>query len=44
MYDRRPGGPNFQAELMEWAPRILGAIVILVLAWLLARAARWGIA
>jgi hypothetical protein len=33
-----------RAEFMEWAPRIVGAIVILILAWLLAKAARWGIA
>jgi hypothetical protein len=43
MFYERRGGPDFRAELAEWAPRIIGAIVILVLAWLLARAARWGI-
>jgi hypothetical protein len=34
----------WQGELMYWAPRILGAIAILVVAWLLARAAKWAIA
>ena len=47
MYDRRPpndGGPFFRGELMEWLPRILGAIAILIVAWILARAAKWAIA
>jgi hypothetical protein len=44
MYERRPRGGNFEAELMEWLPRILGAIAILVVAWILARAAKWAIA
>lgn len=34
----------FQAQAMEWGPRILGAIAILVVAWLVARAVRWAIA
>jgi hypothetical protein len=34
----------WQAELMTWAPRIVGAIAILVIAWFLARAAKWAIA
>src|SRR3546814_8959790 len=29
---------------MEWLPRILGAIAILLVAWILARAAKWAIA
>jgi hypothetical protein len=37
-------GAYFKAELMEWGPRILGAIGILILAWILARAAKWAIA
>jgi len=37
-------GAYWQAELMFWAPKILGAIVILVIAWILARAAKWAIA
>ena len=46
MYERRPndGGPLFRGELMEWLPRILGAIAILIVAWILARAAKWAIA
>ena len=31
-------------DFMVWAPKILGAILILVLAWVLARAAKWAIA
>ena len=38
------GGDRIQHEIMEWIPRILGAVAILVIAWLLARAARWAIA
>jgi hypothetical protein len=34
----------FRGELMEWLPRILGAIAILIVAWILARAAKWAIA
>ncbi|HEX8217459.1 MAG TPA: mechanosensitive ion channel, partial [Allosphingosinicella sp.] len=46
MYDRRPGydGGLFRGELMEWLPRILGAVAILIVAWILARAAKWAIA
>ncbi|HEX8364656.1 MAG TPA: mechanosensitive ion channel [Allosphingosinicella sp.] len=47
MYDRTPqphDGAYFRGELMEWLPRILGAIAILVVAWILARAAKWAIA
>ena len=34
----------WQDQAMEWLPRILGAIAILVIAWILARAAKWAIA
>lgn len=34
----------FQAQAYEWGPRILGAIAILIVAWLVARAAKWAIA
>ncbi|MEA3008769.1 MAG: hypothetical protein QOJ91_461 [Sphingomonadales bacterium] len=34
----------WQAQLMFWGPRILAAIAIIVIAWLLARAAKWAIA
>jgi hypothetical protein len=44
MYERNFDGPRFEGELMEWLPRILGAIAILVVAWILARAAKWAIA
>jgi hypothetical protein len=50
MYERLPppghrgDGLNFQGELSEWLPRILGAIAILVVAWIIARAAKWAIA
>lgn len=33
----------WQGELVHWLPRILGAIAIFVIAWLLARAAKWAI-
>ena len=44
MYQNDPGGGYWQSELMYWLPRILGAIAILVIAWLVARAAKWAIA
>ena len=44
MYRTESEGSYWQSEFMEWAPRILGAIAILVLAWILARAAKWAIA
>jgi len=44
MYDTTGNGDYFKAEAMEWGPRILGAIGILILAWILARAAKWAIA
>ena len=48
MYDRQAAPANdgayFRGELMEWLPRILGAIAILIVAWILARAAKWAIA
>ena len=46
MYERTPpphDGAYFRGELMEWLPRILGAIAILVVAWILARAAKWAV-
>jgi hypothetical protein len=44
MYRSDGDASYWQSELMTWAPRILGAIAILVIAWLLARAAKWAIA
>jgi hypothetical protein len=44
MYRREPQDIFWRGELAEWLPRILGAIAILVIAWILARAARWAIA
>jgi hypothetical protein len=45
MYRNDAGdGDYLQAQLMFWGPRILAAIAILVIAWLLARAAKWAIA
>jgi hypothetical protein len=45
MYRNEAGdGDYWQAQLMHWGPKILAAIAILVIAWLLARAAKWAIA
>ncbi|HEY0026335.1 MAG TPA: mechanosensitive ion channel [Allosphingosinicella sp.] len=42
---RNDGDANYwQSEFMTWAPRIVGAVAILLIAWLLARAAKWAIA
>src|SRR5437763_11447888 len=38
MYDTRA---YWQAQLMNWGPRILIAILILIATWLVARAAKW---
>jgi hypothetical protein len=45
MYRNDSGdGDYWQAQLMYWGPKILAAIAILVIAWLIARAAKWAIA
>jgi hypothetical protein len=45
MYRNEAGdGDYWQAQLLHWGPKILAAIAILVIAWLLARAAKWAIA
>jgi hypothetical protein len=44
MYQTDGDGAYFRGELMEWGPRILGAVGILIVAWILARAAKWTIA
>ncbi len=43
MFGRDLDTPRWQAELYDWLPRILGALAILLVAYLLARAAKWGI-
>ena len=40
----RTGPDNWQVQLEYWAPRILGALAILLIAYVLARAAKWAIA
>ncbi|HEY0086685.1 MAG TPA: mechanosensitive ion channel [Allosphingosinicella sp.] len=44
MYRNNGDASHWQSEFMTWAPRIVGAIAILIIAWLLARAAKWAIA
>jgi hypothetical protein len=44
MYQTDGDGAYWRTEFMEWLPRVLGAIAILVVAWILARAAKWAIA
>lgn len=45
MYRNDAGdGDYWQTQFMHWGPKILAAIAILVVAWLLARAAKWAIA
>jgi len=44
MYETHSNAAYWQDRLYDWGPRILGAVAILVIAWLLARAARWAIA
>jgi hypothetical protein len=44
MYDMQGSGIYWQDRFIEWAPRVAGAIAILVIAYVLARLARWAIA
>ena len=44
MYGSDSDTAYWQAQAEEWGPRILGAIAILVIAYFLARAAKWAIA
>jgi hypothetical protein len=44
MYRTDGDASYWQGELMTWAPRVIGAIAILIIAWLLARAVKWAIA
>lgn len=41
---RDPEAVYWQSQAMDWVPRILGAIAILIIAYILARAAKWAIA
>jgi hypothetical protein len=43
MYQTNPETSYWQDEALEWLPRIVGAIAILLIAWVLARAAKWAI-
>lgn len=43
MYRTGPDS-DWQNTAIEWLPRILGALAILLIAWLLAKAAKWAIA
>ncbi len=43
MYRRTDSLDYMTAELTLWLPRVLGALAILLVAWLIARAVRWGI-
>ena len=44
MYQSYPETSYWQDQVVEWLPSIIGAIAILVIAWILARAAKWAIA
>lgn len=44
MYGRDPNTIYWQEQAYEWAPRIVGALAILVIAYILARGAKWAIA
>ena len=43
MYRTDPQVSRFQDQAIEWLPRILGALAILIIAYILARAAKWAI-
>ena len=42
MYNDRAGG-YWESQLMEWGPRVLIAILILIATWLVARAVKWAL-
>src|SRR3546814_622847 len=44
MYQTYPEGSYWQDQAVQWLPRIIGAVAILLIAWILARAAKWAIA
>jgi len=44
MYGRNPERIYWQDQVYEWGPRIVGALLILLIAYVLARGARWAIA
>jgi hypothetical protein len=44
MYQSDPNSIYWQGQVQEWLPRIVGAIAILIIAYILARAAKWAIA
>ncbi|HEV2746228.1 MAG TPA: mechanosensitive ion channel [Allosphingosinicella sp.] len=44
MYSSDPGAVYWQSQAQIWVPRILGALAILIIAYILARAAKWAIA
>jgi len=44
MYQTDLQANYWQAEFLHWLPRIVGALAILVIAWMLARGAKWAIA
>jgi hypothetical protein len=43
MFGRDLDTPRWQLELSDWLPRIIGALAILLVAYVLARAAKWAI-
>src|SRR3712207_874138 len=44
MYRTDPEFSRFQDQAVEWLPRILGALAILIIAYILAQAAKWAVA
>lgn len=44
MYDPRYEFIGWEALLQVWAPRVLGAVLILVAAWFIGKAAKWALA
>jgi hypothetical protein len=44
MYDQRYEFIGWEALLQVWAPKVLGAVLILVAAWFIGKAAKWALA
>ena len=44
MYQTTPPAAYWQSQLVEWGPRVLFAILILVVTHFVAKAVQWGVA
>jgi hypothetical protein len=43
MYDMSQAGPYWQGQLVYWGPKVLIALLILLVTWIVARAVKWAL-